>query len=395
MSDVTTLLDAVSEVRSGSGLSRARASMTALQTLMRMSPEDKRAVAVLVAERAAPQLVDRIESGTGQDLNKEQVETVLKMFQQLDVDDLSELRTTVTDAERRGAALTDITRSAAATAATAAGPEELAPTASPPEDADDEASPEPLDDAPTEDLEAYEAAEVAEVARQESAQLDAEVEAEVAAARAQQDEELARLEAEAEVLKAEARAAQAAPTPTSSPRPARATPPATSIFDELDDRDAQDARDDADDAGEPVHTSATPDDDTPRQSHTHDRRTGVDAAAIRAALGAASSSGAALGVFRAHADDHVDEDHLLTLLPLVPDGWARRRAIIDLLDRDLLHGSDAVDAMSTLAGAGDRRFVAGSILAGGFATPAQLRGTVDDRTLDRMAARTADHDPDD
>lgn len=447
MSDVTDLLDSVTQLRTGSGLGRARASVTALQTLMRMSPDDKRAVALLVAERAAPNLVERIEAGTGQDLTKAQVETVLDLLRRLDGDDLAELRETVTDAERRGTALRDVTRSAATAAATASGLEELvtddteddeAAVAAPPSD---DATPGPADDdhlparrrlppprpddapddlpPPTGDggrgtaaAAATSAGAVAGATAATSRPSDpprVEVTSDVtpddeedeladAARRAEEqaEAELARLEAEAEQLKADARRARteaeeeiarltaehAAPEPddTRSSTPSRA--PDDSLFDDLPSvaparrRDRGSARR----AHSPVRR--------PRDARREDRARTPDLPLARAVADTANAS-AALRVLRSRWDetDGLDHRRVLEVVRAVPDGWARRRAIEDLLARDHFHGDEAADAIDLLDGDGDRRFVAGSVLARRHATAEQLRDVVDAATLERLARR--------
>lgn len=411
MSDIAELLQAVNEVRSGSTFERAKASVTALRTLMNMSAEDKRAVAVLVAERAAPQLVERIESGTGQELSKAQVETVLQMFQKLDGDDLRELQATVLDAERRGTALRDVTRSAAGAAAIATGLEEL--IAEP--DPDGESRSHDIADAAVaaetatsavgahdfDDLEDHEAAHHGADKPPDASSDAAQDAAVVAAAKASADAELAQLEAEAESLKAEARR-------TVAEASAVIAEMATDVEagEEVDDIDSPTARQPIE-ADESLHslfdelpsTSAAPSSVMAADLTRTQRRAGVTAAdqeteaalrTVRRALASATSAAAALAIVVANVHDLGDDsDVLLGITGLVPDGWARRRAILVLIERNLLHGDDGVQAVASLAGAGNRRFVAGSLVAGGFTSIAQLRGVVDDRHLERLARRPA------
>lgn len=390
MSDITELLEAVNEVRTGTTFGRAKASVTALKTLMNMSPDDKRAVAVLVAERAAPQLVERIESGTGQDLSKAQVETVLQMFQKLDADDLADLSATVKDADRRGAALRDVTRSAAGAAALATGLDELLPDPVHDEvDPDGEIHPDDiggnvayLDD-------------IADLAD------DEESRAAVAAAQAAADAELAALEVEAERLKAEARQtildSERAIAELAAEDRAGADVDDPEASDQVVDQSTVDHEAAADysrslfddlpstivvsPAAHAIDTSSI-DDTAPSPA------VGVAIAATRRELRTARSAGAALAVVTARVNDLGDDaDDLLAITGLVPDGWARRRAIEVLIDHDLLHGADGVAAVASLAGAGDRRFVAGSLVAGGFTTTEQLRDVVDAAHLQRLDRR--------
>lgn len=82
---------------------------------------DKRDLAVLVAERAAPQLVPRIRGETGLDLTREQVQAVIDMAGRMDADDIDELRHAVRDPEAREQTLRTVGASAAAAAAGATG----------------------------------------------------------------------------------------------------------------------------------------------------------------------------------------------------------------------------------------------------------------------------------
>lgn len=113
MADPLEVLTQAGRLRSGTRFERARAGATALSTFLQLSPQDKRDLAVLVAQRVAPELVPRIQSETGVDLTQEQSRAVLDMIARLDGDDLQELTSSLATADARTATLGVVTASAA------------------------------------------------------------------------------------------------------------------------------------------------------------------------------------------------------------------------------------------------------------------------------------------
>lgn len=101
------------QMTSGSRFERARAGASALSAFMQLTPEDKRDLAVLVAQRVAPELVPRIEAETGMDLTQEQSRAVLDMIGRLDGDDVEEVTSALRSPEARREALGTVGAAAA------------------------------------------------------------------------------------------------------------------------------------------------------------------------------------------------------------------------------------------------------------------------------------------
>lgn len=135
MSTPSDVLAQAARLRSGTRFERARAGATALSTFLQLSADDKRDLAVAVAQRVAPELVPRIQAETGVDLTAEQSRAVLDMIARLDGDDLGELSRAMASPAARRATL-DAVGDAAAVAtglddvvAPPAGPAATAPAA--------------------------------------------------------------------------------------------------------------------------------------------------------------------------------------------------------------------------------------------------------------------------
>lgn len=126
MATPNEVLAHAARVHNGTKFERARASATTLSTFLQLSADDKRNLAVLVAQRVAPELVPRIQAESGIDLTADQSRAVLDMISRLDGDDLDELSASVSTPEARRATLGAVT----ATAATATGLDDVVPATS-------------------------------------------------------------------------------------------------------------------------------------------------------------------------------------------------------------------------------------------------------------------------
>lgn len=91
MATPADVIAAFARMRDGSGLARARGAADVWRSFSSLSATEKRDLAVLVAERAAPHLVPRIQAESGLDLTVEQVRAVVDMAGRLDADDLDQL----------------------------------------------------------------------------------------------------------------------------------------------------------------------------------------------------------------------------------------------------------------------------------------------------------------
>jgi hypothetical protein len=77
----------------------------------------------------------------------------------------------------------------------------------------------------------------------------------------------------------------------------------------------------------------------------------------------------------------------LRVLDAVPDGWQRRRAVRLLLDLGSLDGADPRAVLARLSQVPDRRFVASALLAAGRLHPRDLDDLLPAGTARRLAAR--------
>lgn len=106
VASTTRVLNLLLQARSGNTFDRARSVSSALQEFRDLSGDQKRSLALLVARRAAPELVPRIEAETGIDLTPEQTRTVIDLVARLGDANLAELRDTVEEVEATGLPLT-------------------------------------------------------------------------------------------------------------------------------------------------------------------------------------------------------------------------------------------------------------------------------------------------
>ena len=95
---IEAVLDLLSEFRETRGVGgRARVAVQLTQALRRLQPEQRRQLAVDVAQRAAPHLVERIEEDADVDLTPAQLRAVIEMVGNMDRDDVEGLRSSVRD----------------------------------------------------------------------------------------------------------------------------------------------------------------------------------------------------------------------------------------------------------------------------------------------------------
>jgi hypothetical protein len=109
VASATRVLNLLLQARSGNTFDRARSVSSALQEFHDLSGDQKRSLALLVAQRTAPELVPRIEAETGIDLSPEQTRTVIDLVARLGDTNLAELRDTIEDVEATGLPLTQDT----------------------------------------------------------------------------------------------------------------------------------------------------------------------------------------------------------------------------------------------------------------------------------------------
>lgn len=90
MSDVDAVIELLERWRDAAGMERMRIGMDATRTIAALPVERKRALAIEVAERVAPQLVPAIEAESG-DLTTQQVGAVVDLLRRADEQQLDDL----------------------------------------------------------------------------------------------------------------------------------------------------------------------------------------------------------------------------------------------------------------------------------------------------------------
>lgn len=90
MADVEALVDLLERWRAAGPVERVRVALDARRHIGALSPAQKRALAVEVASRVAPQLVPQIEDEDG-DLSPEQVQALVDLLRRADDEDLGDL----------------------------------------------------------------------------------------------------------------------------------------------------------------------------------------------------------------------------------------------------------------------------------------------------------------
>lgn len=96
--DLAEVIDLLERWRDAGGIGRMQIGVEASSTIAAMSPERKRALAIEVAERVAPQLVPAIESEEG-DLTSKQVGAVVDLLRRADREQLDDLVTALRTGE--------------------------------------------------------------------------------------------------------------------------------------------------------------------------------------------------------------------------------------------------------------------------------------------------------
>lgn len=95
---IAEVVDLLTEMRQARGVARrGRFAVLATRAVAALTPEQRRQLAVDVASRAAPHLVEKIESESSVDLSPAQVRAVVEMVGNLDGDDLDSLKDSLQD----------------------------------------------------------------------------------------------------------------------------------------------------------------------------------------------------------------------------------------------------------------------------------------------------------
>ena len=376
MATPSELLELFARFRGSSGIDRARAAGDALRAFASLSADDKRKVAVLVAEKAAPELVPRIREQTGVELSREQIQVVLEMVRNLDEEDVEDLRRVVADPAAREAALRSTAQATASAAVTAAGLDDDLPPP-PPHLLDDE-GPDGGTREAADELEAADAA-LADAERRRR-EIDEQAE-----------RELAEAQRELESL----RAAEDAPEAAA----AAVAPASTSAATSWDGSEEAAARQPGARA-EPVTAEEIGEPAAPYEPVFELRDLPArEARAVAAATGSdltervrgAGSSGARLRVLTSSLDEvlALDSGQIAELVRAIPDGWARRRAVERLLEHDAILAEEVPDTLRLLGRASDRTWVAATAVEARLLDVDDLDGLIDARAAARLRRRYA------
>lgn len=334
MSDIDAVIELLERWRDASGMGRLRIGMDATRVIGSLPAQRKRALAIEVAERVAPQLVPAIRSESG-DLSPEQVGALVDLLRRADRDQLDEL----VEALRTGDVVGAVSLVDDAVDAVAPPTPEtdalLADIAAPDEDGDPPPAPGPAAAAV-----AAATAAVAAVDDEDDAD-DAEVEI-TEDGQIEIDEAAIRRRVEAEAAE---RAARFRDTSRDAPRaPAYRAPDLDFGTDlEMPDPTVEELAplekrlDDL--PGAPVETDELP---APRPVRP--------ASALR--------SGPVTAV--------------LAAVTATPDGFRRRRAAMAALREHRLDATDVLAIVRSLARSTDRSWVAGAAIDDGVIGPADL-----------------------
>lgn len=358
---------------SGSKLEQARAGISALNLFSQLSADDKRQLAVLVAQRVAPNLVPRIEAETGMEMTAEQSRAVLDMVRRLDGDDLAEIQSSLGSPDARRATIGTV--GAAAAAATGVDDVVARPTPQPRREATSAADRNESSEHQQARVRALEE-RVDQLTDDLGAAQTARSEAE---ARARTDE--------TRIQSAEARAEDAERRAEDQARAAeRARGEARQATDRV--REAEDrarrleagrvAADDVVGRFTPVASGGT----------TWGGARG-DVEQLVARLHEASASGALrMVVGSVPTLAAMDSQDRLRVIVTIADGWARRKAIQRLAEADALTPAEGPRLLATLGSVGNQVFAAASMLDAGLVTPDDLVDVLDPSALARLHRRT-------
>lgn len=344
MSDISEVIRLLEEWRDASGVGRLKVGIDAARTIGGMPAEAKRALAIEVASRVAPQLVPAIESESG-DLTSEQIGAVVDLLRRADEHQLDELITAIRTGNVSDAltlvddALDAVGPTAAPLAAAATGTSVGRRVAAAEEELDQRL--DALIDDTVDALEASDDAETVEELESEAERL------------AQLD-----LEAERARIEAEARAKADRWKDTSrhvSDEPAYRAPEISFSLDlgevEMPDPTVEEVA--------PLEQRR---DDLPGARVSPDASV-TEATTTRVAAGRALTSGRARP--RRAAVGRVGAPELTDVLA-APDGYRRRRAAVSAVQAGTLDRSELVRVVGSLASASDRAWVAGAALDTGL-----------------------------
>lgn len=376
MTTPAEVVAAAMDMTSGSRLERGRAGVRAFGLFSQLSAADKRDLAVLVAQRVAPELVPRIQAEGGVDLTEEQSRAVLDMVRRLDGSDLLELQQAVATSDaRRDAASSVGAAAAAATGLDDVVGEQPRPAATP----DPGRTPPVLDEAAEREAIRLEALQRQcddlreqladeEAAHREAANEREHAERELEDVRRQLADQAERADREAraaEDARAETRAVEqrlrhvrdrAAARTSTAPGTRTASPGGT---------------------GQPIPLPAVPatttDADVDRLAS---RLQGVGAGEALRVLTAAAPAVAGMA-----AEDR------RRMLQALPDGWARQRGLQRLVEAHAVPAAEAPTLLGLLAAPGSQVFAAGSMLATGLVTTDALVEVLDPSALARLRRR--------
>ncbi len=359
--------------RADGRVARARLLGRGLAALARLSPAERRQVAIDVAKLAAPHLVERIESEGAVDLTPAQSKAVLDMIGRLDEGDIDELVSALGDADARAAALGTV-------AASAAGAVGLDDVVYADEEAEEELADEPDDVAdeppderpePSQDDEADLRLEAEERARALALQRAAE-DREAAlqlAEEAQREAEQARRELE------EARAAaeeEARAAIEAARREAEA---------QLEAAQAELAEAEAEAEAAAARVPARPTPWRPADGPT-------DAEHIVARVEGLERGWTQLAPARGDGPvTPLSPDQLGRLTAATPDGWIRRRLLDRLARRGAIGADLAVTALHTLSRSTDRFFLAATLVQEAGIDPEVMAAELSPTQLERLHRR--------
>ncbi len=363
MATPAEVIDLFADVRDGSSFERARAAANAFRAFASLSASQKRDLAILVAERSAPQLVPKIQAETGLDLTREQVQAVIEMAGRMDAEDIEELRRSVQDDQARSDAVRTVGTSAATAAAAATGLDDVVAA---PEEAPDEASGEAPD----------------EVAQDPPPDGDSELDDDTPLGIDQS--ELDELGVEAELVELDHE-----PEPTAPVAPAPEPRPFESVFDDLPDMPAFEQR-----AGggtmTPERTRTRVLEHLPTAAPV-DLTTRVRAARqpLVEALREQTGGAGCVRLVRAHLDDLVDMDAVsrTAVVDAVPDGWARRRTVQAMLEGHVLPASEVPDLIRRVTSPVARAWLCATAVEVDMLDVDQLDDILEPRAAARLRGR--------
>jgi hypothetical protein len=363
-----------------------------------LSSDQKRDLAALVAERAAPQLVARIDEEAGLDLTPEQVNAVVTMAERIDPDELATLRSEIRDRERRGQAL----RTLGGTLAAAAGLGSAEPAMAEP--FDDVALPPPDPALLVDGPQPPDAGDATRLQRDPDLDQDREQAGDTDHAGTgrtgvDQDSTADPSPADRPTWAAEA---SAGPTVTRT-----APTPFVSVFDRLPnittdgsagaDRPTTPPADTTEDdqftgptdTGEPdtVTDSASPDDTDLEGDLT--ARVRAARMPLVEALRGPGGNGARLRILRQRVDDLAAMDPVqhTAIVDAIPDGWARRRAVELLISHGDMTSAEAALLVGKLGSHQARAWLSASAIEAGLLDLDGVQPLVDHRAFARLERR--------